>query len=238
LAEQPFNMFPSRPDSDEYGRYTEYSNAGFGIPPTTGPLDMTMGAFPRSGHDMYTIPTTAGFEQSLFAETSHFMLHGQPSPAMYAEECDMRLPSSSLSTGSATSSAIGSPLSNHGQSNAAPEWGVHGLGVRPGIVPNDYMPGSEYSGYSSHGLDEMNFDLTQPKGFISKFQLFSCHVLCACLGFRSTRASLSFPARSWGLPVADQWMSDCARKALILFCVLFLFGKPGSRTGFHFWCSC
>jgi hypothetical protein len=178
LAEQSFSMFPSQHDADDFGRYpeTSHSSGAFGPVPNTGPMDMTiggevLGAFPRSGHEVYTMPTTVGFEPSLYAEASHYVLNGQHSPGMYADDGDMRMPSSSLSTASATSSAIGSPQSNHGQGAAVGEWSAQGLGVRPSIVGNDYMSAPEY-GYTGTGMEDITFDMSTAKGFVGEFPRF------------------------------------------------------------------
>lgn len=119
---------------------------------------------------MYSMPTTMGFEPSLYAEASHYTLgNGQPSPGLYPEDGDMRMPSSSLSTASANSSAIGSPQSNPARSAPAPEWNAQNMGLRPGIVGNDYIS-PEYAGYPASGMeDSLAFDFAQVKGFVGEF---------------------------------------------------------------------
>ncbi|KAI5458407.1 zinc finger protein [Mariannaea sp. PMI_226] len=150
-------MFPHS-DSDDFGQPVF----------TSGPMDLNIPADAFSnfqqpaGQEMFS---SVGFEPALFVETTtpNYMLNNRGSPSMY-DENEMQLPSSSLSTASATSSAIGSPQSNHGQMGAGSEWAPHGLGVQPSIVGNDYMVGSEFS---SVGMDEQfAFDFGNPKGFV------------------------------------------------------------------------
>jgi hypothetical protein len=207
LAEQSFSMFPSQHDSDDFGRYpeTSHTSGAFGHVPTTGPMDLTiggevLGAFPRSAHEVYTMPTTVGFEPSLYAEASHYVLNGQHSPGMYADDCDMRMPSSSLSTASATSSAIGSPQSNHGQGAAVGDWSAHGLGVRPSIVGNDYMSAPDY-GYAGTGMEDITFDMSNAKGFVGEFsRLFSNPLYCTLSLFLFLFLSFLFHAVSPSFP--------------------------------------
>jgi hypothetical protein len=172
MNEQPFsNMFQQHHnDGDDFGaRYPDPPHNVF----TSGAMDMSIpadafAAFPRASHDVF--PATMGFEPALYAEAPSYMLNSGASPGMYPEDGDMRLPSSSLSTASApsaASSAIGSPLSNHGQMGAV-EWSARGLNGQPGIVGNDYMPGSEYSGYAAPGMEEIAFDFTHNKGFVGE----------------------------------------------------------------------
>lgn len=81
------------------------------------------------------------------AEAPYMYSAGRASPGMYAEDCDMPGPSSNLSTASASSSNMGSPLSNHGQLAPMAEWAPpHGLAISPGIVDQgEYFSGHDYS---------------------------------------------------------------------------------------------
>jgi hypothetical protein len=169
LSEQPFAMFPPQTSDEDFPRYPDHQSVF-----TSGPMDLSIpadafGAFPRSGQDMF--PATVGFEPNLYADAHNYLLNGRASPGMYTDESEMRLPSSSLSSASApsaASSAIGSPQSNHGQMGALPEWASTGLGVHPSIVGNDYIPGSEYSGFGGPGMEELAFDFGTNKGFVGK----------------------------------------------------------------------
>lgn len=184
MAEQPFNMFPHSNDGDDFtARYTEPSHGVF----TTGPMGMSIPAEAFNG-----FPTTVAFEPALYADAApNYMLNGGASPNICADESDMRLPSSSLSTASATSSNIGSPLSNHGQMGAAPDWHPQGLGVQPGIVGNDYMTSSEYSGFAAPGMEELAYDFTHNKGFVGESPAASTPRQTMFASSSSSSASLS-----------------------------------------------
>jgi len=111
--------------------------------------------------DMYAMPTT-GFEQSLYADASYNSMNQNPaSPAFYTDEGEIRMPSSSLSTASASSSAIGSPQSNPGRSGQQQDWNAP---YQPSIVGNDYIS-PEYTGYP---MDDQSlpYDFSHSKGFV------------------------------------------------------------------------
>ncbi|KAL6863213.1 hypothetical protein ACO1O0_003457 [Amphichorda felina] len=162
LADHPFtSMFSSGPEPN-FSRYPDPPHSAESY--DTSANDNTS---PMEMNGIYSMPTTMGFEQSLYAEAAHYTLgHSQPSPGLYPEDGDLRMPSSSLSTASANSSAIGSPQSNPARSAPVPEWNAQGMGVRPGIVGNDYIS-PEYAGYSGPGMeDSLAFDFAQAKGFV------------------------------------------------------------------------
>ncbi|KAK3685677.1 hypothetical protein B0T22DRAFT_382630 [Podospora appendiculata] len=146
----------------------DFSTMSYPEPPqgfVSGPMDLGLSpdsysSYPHShsshsrpSHHEYATTTSMGYSDSngsLYAEAGPYMYHGggKSSPGMYPDDGDMRVPSSNLSIASASSSNMGSPLSNHGQLAPIPEWAAapHGLGVSPGIVDqNDYFPGTEYS---------------------------------------------------------------------------------------------
>ncbi|KAK1760918.1 hypothetical protein QBC47DRAFT_18047 [Echria macrotheca] len=124
-------------------------------------------SYPRQPSLEYGTPTV-GYDANgaVYAE-SPFVYPSKSSPGLYADDSDMRVPSSNLSIASATSSNMGSPLSNHGNLAPIPEWAApQGLGVTPGIVDqNDYFPGSEYS-FAPGTIDGFNpaFEFTHAKG--------------------------------------------------------------------------
>jgi hypothetical protein len=102
------------------------------------------------------------------------VFNGRSSP--YAEDGEMRVPSSNLSTASApsaASSAVGSPQSNHGQLAPIPEWGQQGLAITPGIVGHNdhYFSGTEYNSYGP-GIEDFaaayDFSNTKPPGFVGE----------------------------------------------------------------------
>jgi hypothetical protein len=158
LAEQPYNSLFAQQHTDEYTSYPEPPQNAFG---SASPMDIGP-AYPPN--------TTLGFEASLYAETSNYILNGHTSPGTYPEDGDMRL-SSGLSSGSvpsAPSSAIGSPQSSHGHLGV-PDWSGRAMNVQPGIVGNDYMAGPEY--FNGHVMEDFgHFDyVAQPKSFVGKF---------------------------------------------------------------------
>ncbi|KAG8675992.1 hypothetical protein FPOAC1_001988 [Fusarium poae] len=176
LSDSSFAMFHSQPDAEDYARYAD-SNVIF----TTGPMDVSIPAdafgfqHQNASPDVYA--SSMGFvEPSLYAEAPNYMLNSHASPSMYTDESsDMRLPSSSLSTASApstASSAIGSPQSHHGQMGAMPEWTPQGLGLQPTIVGNDYM-GSDFASFPGSGMEELSFDFPTAKAFVGKLKTIS-----------------------------------------------------------------
>lgn len=191
LGEQSFTDMFSHSDMDEYGRYPDPPHSASSYDTNTSPMDM---------NSMYGLPSV-GFEQSLYAEASNYILnHNRASPGMYREEGDLRLPSSSLSTNSATSSAAPSPESTPGhQLGAGPEWNPNG--AHPSIVGNDYeyMANHEYTGYPSQGMEEFAYDYAaQSKGFVGKscasllpLQLHTC--ITTWLGCRLVREFVIVP---------------------------------------------
>jgi hypothetical protein len=123
------------------------------------PIDMGLspeyGQYSRSAHDTY--PTTMGYDaNALFAEA----------PYMYPDD-EVRVPSSNLSSDSASSSTMGSPLSNHDQLGPVPDWAApQGLTGSPSIVDqNDYFPaGAEYSFAPNLETFNPHFEYAQAKG--------------------------------------------------------------------------
>lgn len=127
--------------------------------------------------DMYAMPST-GFEGSLYAEAPYNMDQNSASPGLYTDDGELRMPSSSLSTASASSSAIGSPQSNPGRLGQQQEWNAQ---YQPSIVGNDYIS-PEYTGYPIEE-QQMAYDFSNAKGFVGKFA-------CSC----------SFPRLSIRIP--------------------------------------
>ena len=125
---------------------------------------------------MYTMPptnTTAAFEPFLYA-------------SMY-EDSEIRMPGSSLSTASASSSNAGSPIHNDWRHLPSHTMGM----AQPSIVGNDY---GEYMDIGHHGYagaqmeDMPPFDFTQAtKGFVGEFGLFPLSV-CQDIGSSRCRA--------------------------------------------------
>jgi hypothetical protein len=166
LDDQSFdNLFAS-----DFTRYPDAPHSASSYDTSnTSPMDM-------GSSSMYglTPSSAAGFEQSLYAEASNYILHhSRASPGVYPDEGELRhtLTSSSLSTNSATSSAAASPQSNpshhmSSSSTAGPEWHHH-QGLHPSIVGNDYGANPEYASFSGGGMDEY-FEFAQSKSFVGK----------------------------------------------------------------------
>lgn len=186
LDDQSFdNIFTSH-DMHDYSRYPE--------PPHSASSYDTSNTSPMDMGSLYGLPQPVGFDQSsLYAEASNYMVHhNRGSPAMCADEVDMRntLMSSSLSTNSATSSAAASPQSNHSHHmGPGPEWHPHSL--HPSIVGNDYIASHEYSGFPNSGMDEY-YEFAQTKTFVGKFRPF--------LWF--TPSSFSLAVLKWPAPAS------------------------------------
>jgi hypothetical protein len=167
LAEQSFADMFSHNDTDEYTRYPDPPHSASSYDTNTTPMDM---------NSMYGLPSV-GFEQSLYAEASNYIInHNRASPGLYHEEGDLRLPSASLSTNSATSSDVPSPESTPGHPlGSSSEWNPNG--PHPSIVSNDfeYVANHEYTGYPSQGMEEFAYDYaTQSKGYVGK-SILLCH---------------------------------------------------------------
>ncbi|KFA64719.1 hypothetical protein S40285_05279 [Stachybotrys chlorohalonatus IBT 40285] len=169
MTEQPYGMYQQQHETDQYARYPDPAQNVF----SCGPSDMSIsadafGAYQRPSHDAY--PTTLGFEPSLFAEAPNYLLN-RTSPGMYPEDGELRLSSSSLSSApSATSSAISSPQSHHGQMGPLSDWSAHPLDIQPTIVGNDYVANHDYSGFHNPGMEELNFNfVTKQPGFVGEF---------------------------------------------------------------------
>ncbi|KAL6693599.1 hypothetical protein J3F84DRAFT_379358 [Trichoderma pleuroticola] len=168
LAEQSFSMFPQQQDE-----YTHFESSHVPVY-SSAPMDLSITADAYGSYvqrapsqELYTSPSAISYEPSLYtADTANYIINGPTSPGMYGDDY---LPSSGLSTASAPSapsSAVGSPLSNHGQIGM-PDWTVQGLGIQPGIANGDFV---EFSAFGPSGLDDMTAfefaSLTHPKGFV------------------------------------------------------------------------
>ncbi|KAG5981157.1 hypothetical protein E4U55_003244 [Claviceps digitariae] len=172
MAEQSFtSLFSQQQRHDDFNSYPEPPRNPFA---SSSPMHMDIGV---------TCPTvtSVGFESSLCSETPSYILTGHTSPGVYADDVDMRLPSSGLSATSipsAPSSAAGSPQSHNGQlgvsdwnssgSNSANNNANNVISLHPNIVGSDYVAGSEY--FHNPGLEDYSsFDFgAQPKTFVGK----------------------------------------------------------------------
>ncbi|KAI1173709.1 hypothetical protein F4777DRAFT_427218 [Nemania sp. FL0916] len=161
MASNQYKMFHRPSHEQDFMLFPEPSTrAGYASPS----LDMSMSpngfGFSRSPQDEFiTNPTIDPHH----ADVNTFLYRGKTSPGVYADEGELRLPSSNLSTASAPSpsSTVGSPNSNHGQLAFMPEYASAGISVNPSIVgSSDYFAGTEYTAFTGPGMDEftMTFD--------------------------------------------------------------------------------
>ncbi|PNP40145.1 hypothetical protein TGAMA5MH_08067 [Trichoderma gamsii] len=152
LAEQNFNLF-SQQQQEEYSHFADAThNPVF----TSAPMDlgMTADAFsfvqraPSQEH-YSTSPSTISFEYTT-DPASTYMMNSAASPGVYGDDL-----LSNMSTGSASSSAVGSPLSSHGQTGMdLAQYG--GLGIQPSIAGEYY----DFSAYA-HGMEDVTpYDFT------------------------------------------------------------------------------
>ncbi|KAK4082172.1 uncharacterized protein Triagg1_1984 [Trichoderma aggressivum f. europaeum] len=188
LAGQSFSMFPQQQDE-----YTHFEPSHVSVY-SSAPMDLSIAADAYGSYvqratsqELYTSPSTISYEPSLYTADASYMMNGPTSPGMYGDDY---LPSSGLSTASAPSapsSAVGSPLSNHGQIGM--DWTVQGLGIQPGIANGDFV---EFSAFGPNGLDDMTAfefaSLAHPKSFVGKlfflvlpiFPIITCFTPIAC----------------------------------------------------------
>ncbi|KAM0255323.1 hypothetical protein ACHAQJ_005913 [Trichoderma viride] len=161
LAEQSFSLFPQQQEE-----YSHFAEASHGPVYSSAPMDLNITAdayvsyvqrAPSQEH-YSTSPSTISFEYTTDPASAYMMNNGPTSPGVYGDDY-----LSSLSTGSASSSAVGSPLSNHGQ--AGMDWAVQGLGIQPTIA-GEYVD----FGAFAHGLEDVSpFDfsgLAHAKSFV------------------------------------------------------------------------
>lgn len=176
-VDQSYNVFPKHLgyEHDDYILYPEPPQGVF----TTAPMEMSIPA-----DASYMFPASMPMEASPVYDNS-FVYQNRTSPGLY-EDGDFQLPSSNLSTASATSapsaasSSIGSPQSHHDQPAPVPEWGHPGIAVTPGIVPHDHYntTGTEYSTYAGPGMEDFaafDFANTKPPGFVGELPNVSRH---------------------------------------------------------------
>lgn len=127
---------------------------------TSPPMDMTMSpntfGFSRSPHHEF-LPNPAFENGPSQHDLNDYMYRNRTSPGLYADEGDVQIPASNLSTTSAASpsSTVGSPNSNHGQLAFMPEYAPSAITVNPGIVGSgDYFAGTEYTAFAGPGMED------------------------------------------------------------------------------------
>lgn len=165
LAEQNFNLFSQQQQQEEY---SHFADATHGPVFSSAPMDMGIAgdAFvsfvqraPSQEH-YSTSPSTISFEYAA-DPASAYMMNGPASPGVYGDDL-----LSNLSTGSASSSAVGSPLSNHGQTGM--DWAMHGgLNIQPSIA-GEYL---DFSSAYAHGMEDVapyDFVVASTKPYVGK----------------------------------------------------------------------
>ena len=165
----------SMPDREDYTMH-HYPD-----PYSSAPVPMGIDSYApyaqRSAHDGYH-PTTVAYDPhgAMYApepaQTYIYHHPGRSSPGTFPEDGDNTGGSSNMSSVSASSSTMGSPLSNPGQLSTMQEWPPHGLGVSPSIVDqSDYFPGAEYSlAPEMNGFPTPTFEwaTSKPPGFVGE----------------------------------------------------------------------
>lgn len=163
---------PSGPE-DFNSLYPEPPQAAFPSPALSMNQNMSPDSFFHRQTCYPTNPVTyAQHPSPLYQDSFQNMFGDHMSPNMYAEDTDVQLSSSGLSTtsgASAPSSAVGSPRPNHDVLPTVTEWPAQPcVSVSPGIVgQTDFFVPSEYS-YHTSNMDEFaQFEFPDPKtGFV------------------------------------------------------------------------
>ncbi|KAM0813722.1 putative C2H2-type domain-containing protein [Seiridium cardinale] len=160
IAEQSYHMFPRPSGDQDFLLYAEHQPApGYASPPMDG----------QYSPEGFGFPHTSGFEANpMYAEAPHMTYNGRASPGVYPEDGELRVPSSNMSTTSASSSNMGSPHSNPGQLAYVPEYTHNPLGVNPSIVGHgDYYASTEYTSYVPQVMEGYDMTYTDSKpGFV------------------------------------------------------------------------
>ncbi|KAG6032320.1 hypothetical protein E4U41_007258, partial [Claviceps citrina] len=163
MAERSYTgLFSQQQRHDDFNSYPDPPQNPFA---SASPMDLSV---------TYPATTSVGFvEPSLCPETPSYILTGHTSPVVYADDIDMRLPSSGLSATSvpsAPSSTAGSPQSHHGRLGLS-DWNnssssSNTTSLHPNIVGSDYIHGSDY--FPTVGMEDFtSFDFgVQPKNFV------------------------------------------------------------------------
>lgn len=150
-----------------------YAQDMYGFESMQGYLDGSDYTHPRTTHDSY--PSFSSFAAApMYPEASQQYINGKSSPPLYPiESPELRPPPSNHSTASgpsASSSAMGSPYSNHGQTVTVPEWNSTGLGINPSIVNGNCDGFAQDFGYTTSGMEhELAFtDVNKPHVFVGE----------------------------------------------------------------------
>jgi hypothetical protein len=189
IMEQSYSMFPRPTEEHDFMLYPDPpARTGYASPP----LEI------QYSPEGFGYPHCSGLENgAMYTDAPHYPYNGRLSPVVYADEGDMGLPSSNISSASApsaTSSTVGSPQSNHGQLSFVPEYGQNALGVNPSIVgQTDYLNGTEYSFGGPELQDfKITFDNSKP-GFVGESTQISRNNFSLSHTPRAKLGSLAWP---------------------------------------------
>lgn len=180
-------MFPRPSGNQDFMLYPEPPvQTGYASPPMEG----------HYSPENFGFPHAAGFEAHQIYAEQHFPYNGRASPGgTYHEDAELRVPSSNLSTISASSSTVGSPHSNHGHLAFVPDYNHNPLGVNPSIVGQpDYYTGSEYSSFVPPSMEEYTLAYDGKPGFVGELaQIPRSHAPSGSFSFTSSSCTLLPP---------------------------------------------
>ena len=176
LADQTAYMLARNEDID-FTTFTEansqnmYAQEIYGFESMQNYLDAPEYTHPRTSQDSY--PPFSGFAAAPVYPDSQQYMNEKNSPPYPVESPELRPPPSSLSTASgpsASSSTMGSPYSNHGQTVPIPEWTSTGLGINPSIVGGGYDGFTPDFSYTTSGIEhELAFtDVSKSHVFVGE----------------------------------------------------------------------
>jgi hypothetical protein len=158
----------------EANSHNMYSQEIYGFESMQGYLDAPEYTHPRTSQDSYPPFSSFAAAPPIYPESQQYM-NGRSSPPHYpGDSPELRPPPSNLSTASgpsASSSTMGSPYSNHGQTAPVPEWNSTGLGINPSIVGGAYDSSFTHDfSYPTSGMEhELAFtDVTKSHVFVGE----------------------------------------------------------------------
>lgn len=134
-------------------------------------MEVNMAAynFARPAQEQYPQLSEYPSASQMFTDASRPFTNKQSPHPYPLESPELRPPPSNLSTASgpsASSSAMGSPYSTHGQvAPAIPEWNTQGFGLAPTIA-GDFSFTQDYNFVTSGMEHDLNFPDFKPHGFV------------------------------------------------------------------------
>ncbi|KAJ8130267.1 hypothetical protein O1611_g3364 [Lasiodiplodia mahajangana] len=220
LASNPSYKMFHRP-SHEHQDFMLFPDSSTRAGYTSPPMDMSMSpnsfGFPRSPQDEF-IANPPFDHGPAHHDVNAFMYRGRTSPGLYADEGDLRLPASNLSTASAPSpsSTVGSPNSNHGQLAFMPEYATSGINVNPSIVGSgDYFASTEYAAFTGPGMEEFTMPFDSKSTFVGELARISTAASTHGTCLSSLPLSLSLQLRvSWCFAQSSRPHTPCEHPLL------------------------